>query len=364
MLIMALPPQPIGQSESFMALMDRVSDVASLEKPVLVAGERGTGKELIANRLHFLSPRWEGTFISVNCAAFDASELDRELFGQTFLDGRDDTNGRFFEANGGTLFLDAVENIPPHLQEKLIHVIEYGMVQATGELYHEDVDVRVVAATSVDLNDAVRRGLFRQDLLDRLAFHVLTLPPLRARQDDIAPLSQTFGRKIAKDLGAEQFPGLSAEAYENLQAHKFPGNVRELKLIIERSVAHAFLKDETLSEPIHELIMDPFQSPHTLPAMTAPANATSILVQSDRETASTSMETHLPTDTSSDPDAPPPVLDSPVSDGFKNRVLAFERRLIDQALRTCDDHQGQAAERLQLSYHQFRGLLRKHGLKN
>lgn len=358
---MALPPQPIGQSESFMALMDRVSDVAALEKPVLVAGERGTGKELIANRLHFLSPRWEGIFVSVNCAAFDPDELDRELFGQTFLDGRDDTNGRFFEANGGTLFLDAVENIPPHLQEKLIHVIEYGTVQATGELYQEDVDVRVVAATSVDLNDAVRRGLFRQDLLDRLAFHVLTLPPLRARRDDIDPLSQAFGRRIVKDLNAPQYPGLSAEAQEQLLTHDFPGNVRELKLLIERSVAQAYLQDETLSEPIGELILNPFESPYDLPPMIAPAGSKPIVLQSGPQTV---VETEARPDGRPDPETLSPAANSNMDDGFKERVMTFERRLIDEAMQACKDHQGQAAERLHLSYHQFRGLLRKHGLKN
>lgn len=355
---MALQPQPIGQSESFMALMDRVSDVASLEKPVLIAGERGTGKELIANRLHFLSPRWETIFVSVNCAAFDPEELDRELFGQTFMDGRDDTNGRFFEANGGTLFLDAVENIPTYLQEKLIHVIEHGSVQATGELYQETVDVRVVAATSVDLIDAVDRGLFQQDLLDRLAFHVLSLPPLRARRDDIRPLTQAFGRKIAQSLGAEQYPGLTAEAQENLQSYDFPGNVRELKMVVERTVANAFLRDEALSEPIGELILNPFESGHTLPPMRPPTGRNSIIVQPGNPSSSLSSD-DLP-----NPETESPILQADVSDSFKDRVLAFERRLIDEAMQACSDHQGQAAERLQLSYHQFRGLLRKHGLKN
>ena len=323
-----------------MALMDRVSDVAALERPVLIAGERGTGKELIASRLHFLSPRWEQPYVSVNCAAFEAQALDHELFGDTFLDGRADTNGRFFQANTGTLFLDTVDCLPLYLQEKLMHVIEYGQVQATGELYAEDVDVRVVAATSVDLPGAVARGTFRADLLDRLAFHVLTLPPLRERRGDIGALAESFGRRMARSLGAESFPGFTAEAEEALHAHRYPGNIRELKLLVERSTAAAFLLDESLVQPIEHLVLDPFDSPYRLGPEPASAPA--------------------PLETKAMPAASaPPAPDT----GFTDRVLTFERRLIDEAMRACADHQGRAAERLGLSYHQLRGLLRKHGLK-
>ena len=349
---MALPPQPIGSSESFMALMDRVSDYAALERPVLVAGERGTGKELIASRLHFLSPRWEQVYVSVNCAAFEADALDHELFGDTFIDGRDDTNGRFFEANGGTLFLDAVDTLPLYLQEKLMHVIEYGQVQATGELYAEDVDVRVVAATSIDLPGAVARGSFRADLLDRLAFHVLTLPPLRARRDDIDTLASLFGRRMAQSLGADSWPGFTAEAQEQLMAHGFPGNIRELKLLVERSTAAAYLEDESLSEPIHRLVLDPFASPFRLGETPAAALPPAVPTRTDGPT----------------PAAPPP--DNGVGGGsdsgggsFTERVTTFERRLLDEALRACQHHQGRTAERLGLTYDQLRGLLKKHGLK-
>ena len=330
-----------------MALMDRVSDVASLERPVLIAGERGTGKELIASRLHFLSPRWEQIFVAVNCAAFEADALDNELFGETFMDGRDDTNGRFFEANGGTLFLDAVDTLPLHLQEKLMHVIEYGQVQATGELYAEDVDVRVVAATHIDLPGAVARGAFRADLLDRLAFHVLTLPPLRARRGDIDALSSYFGRRMAQSLGADAFPGFTAEAQEKLAAHDFPGNIRELKLLVERSTARAFLEDESLSEPIHTLDFDPFDSPYRLKTTNGPAPLP---------------PTASPATPATDTPPEPAPQDASGTD-FTSRVMTFERRLITEAMRACADHQGRAAERLGLTYHQFRGLLRKHGLK-
>lgn len=354
---MPIRSQPIGSGPKFMALMDRVSDYASTDRPVLIAGERGTGKELIASRVHFLSPRWEQEHVRVNCAAFSEDDLDRELFGQSFMDGRTDTNGRFFEADSGTLFLDEIELMPLRLQEKLIHTIEHGKVQATGELYNEEVDVRVVAATSVDLPSAVARGAFRADLLERLAFHVLTLPPLRARIDDIAALVDHFGRGVVRELGAPQFPGFTAEAQEALRAHPFPGNVRELKSLVARSTVQAFLTDETLSEPIDALDLDPFDSPYRLSDTRLPMTAHAATPLGPRPIDPTATHPTLAPMTTQ----PPP--EDAAAQSFSDRVMTFERRLIDEALRVSNDHQGKAADRLELSYHQFRGLLRKHGLK-
>lgn len=361
--IMPIRSQPIGSSESFMALMDRVSDYASTDRPVLIAGERGTGKELIGGRVHFLSPRWEAVNVRVNCAAFSSDELDRELFGQSFMDGRADTNGRFFEADGGTLFLDAIEALPLHLQEKLMHVIDHGQVQATGELYSESVNVRVVAATSVDLPSAVIAGRFRGDLLDRLAFHVITLPPLRARTDDVASLVDHFGRQTARDLGAEQFPGLTAEAQERLRTHPFPGNIRELKSIVERTTVQAFLADESLSEPIASLVLDPFRSPHRLKDVSPPSVVLPELQTSAPQPTGSALISEISTAAKLDTETGPDKNVAPAPIGFADRVMAFERSLIDEAMRAANGHQGKAAERLDLSYHQFRGLLRKHGLK-
>lgn len=346
--------QPIGSGPTFMALMDRVSDYASTDRPVLIAGERGTGKELIASRVHFLSPRWEQVNVRVNCAAFDESALDRELFGQTFMDGRADTNGRFFEADSGTLFLDAIETLPLRLQEKLMQTLEHGKVQATGELYNEEVNVRLVTATSVDLPSVVARGDFRADLLEKLAFHVLTLPPLRARPDDMAALVDHFGRGVARELGAAQFPGFTAEAQEELRAHRFPGNVRELKNLVARSTVQAFLGDESLKEPMDVLDFDPFNSPYRLKDARPP-----IPVPHVPQHRPSAVPAQIPTAAAK----PTPQLDAVEAESFSDRVMTFERRLIDEALRATNDHQGKAADRLELSYHQFRGLLRKHGLK-
>ena len=350
----ALPPQPIGQSQAYLAILDRVSDSAVLERPVLLVGERGTGKELIAKRLHFLSPRWEKVFITVNCAAFTDERLDEELFGQSFLDGREDTNGKFYHADEGTIFLDNIDAVSPRLQEKLMGAVEYGRYEASGEHAEQEVDVRVISASAIDLPGAVSRGVFRADLLDRLAFEVITLPPLRARRDDILPLSDHFGRKIAAELGADHFPGFTAEASEALLARDWPGNVRELKAIIERNTAKAWLADENLSNPIGggitgPLIFDPFASPHRLQdAAPAPQISTPIAAPPVHEASLRhSEEAHNP----------------PLQTGFQDRVLAFERKLILEAMQISKNHQGKAAERLDLTYHQFRGLMRKHGLK-
>jgi len=344
----AIQSQPIGQSEIFHQLMDSVSDMAALERPVLIIGEHGTGKELIASRLHFLSPRWERIFVKVNCAAFDEDRLNLELFGETFLDGREDTNGRFYQADGGTIFLDNVDKVTPRLQEKLMRAVEYGEFEAGVESETQNVDVRVIAATGEDLPSAVEAGIFRVDLLDRLAFHVLTLPPLRVRPDDIPVLAEHFGRKISRELGAETFPGFSAEAGAALLTQSWPGNVRELKLTVERSVAQAFLADESLSRPIEGLMLDPFASPYRLKP--APTKSTPIY-----------KGTVVPVVASGG--AEPETVEAPTTKDFAARVMTFERGLIDEAMTVSDHHQGKAAQYLGMTYHAFRGLLRKHGLK-
>jgi len=349
----AIPAQPIGQSDSFHALLDRVSDAASLDRPVIVVGERGTGKEMIASRLHFLSPRWEAQFVKVNCAAFSDEMLDRELFGETFMDGRDDTNGRFYEADGGTIFLDNIDTLSPRLQEKLMRAVEYGEYEAGGEAHTQQVDVRIVTATGKDLPAAVARGEFRVDLVDRLAFDVITIPPLRYRPEDVAPLAEHFGRKVAASLGADSFPGFTAEVMVEMETRQWTGNVRELKAVIERNVAQAFLRDESLSAPISSLSFDPFEGPYRL-RDAAPMAPTPTHIYKESlviEDSSPYIETPLTQ----------PTLDNNAS--FADRVMTFERRLIDEALKLSEGHQGKAAAHLELTYHSFRGLLRKHGLK-
>jgi psp operon transcriptional activator len=350
----SIPAQPIGQSDAFHALLDRISDAASLDRPVIVVGERGTGKEMIASRLHFLSPRWEAQFVKVNCAAFSEAMLDRELFGQSFIDGREETNGRFYAADGGTIFLDNIDALSSRLQEKLMRAVEYGEYEAGGETHTQQVDVRIITATGIDLPEAAARGEFRADLIDRLAFDVITIPPLRYRPEDIAPLTEYFGRKISASLGAASFPGFTPEVMTDMEGRPWTGNIRELKSVIERNVAQAFLRDENLSFPIGTLTFDPFESPFRLKP---PKSGTPKHKAMDDNNFAVDFDT-------ANTDIPQiAAADQRDKKGFNERVMTFERRLIDEALKLSEGHQGKAAEYLDLTYHSFRGLLRKHGLK-
>lgn len=355
------PAQLIGESPAFHWLMDRVSDAAALEKPVLVVGERGTGKELIASRLHFLSPRWEKTYLQVSCSAYTDIELDRLLFGEAFYDGRTDVDGQFVNADGGTLFLDNIESVPLRLQEKLLQALDYGVVDPVGSPETQTINVRLIASTGVDLPSAVRAGDFRADLLDHLSFDVVTLPPLRARRDDILALATYFARQQCSALGVDRFPGFSSEVAEFLSEQDWPGNIRELKTTVERTVGQAYLQDETLALPLITLSINPFETRWPLRGASREKHEDTIRPKENRRV----LDAHP----NSDRLATPPetvtldTVERPKTENFSDRVLHFERRLIDEALSLSQNHQGHAAEYLDLSYHQFRGLLRKHGLK-
>jgi len=330
--LLELPP-PIGESPPFLSLMERVSRAAPLDRPVLVIGERGTGKELIAARLHYLSRRWERPLVAVNCAALSESLLESELFGHeagAFTGAQRRRIGRFERADGGTLFLDEIANASLPAQEKILRVIEYGGFERVGGDRAVFVDTRVVCATNLDLPAEAAAGRFRLDLLDRLAFDVLTVPPLRARRGDIVLLADHFRQTMMRDLGRPERPFTEA-ALDRLRAYPWPGNVRELKNVVERAVYRA----ADPGAPISALIFDPFASPYRPPTAVAP-----------------------------DP-APAPV-EYPESSGqpldFRAVVAGVERRLLAEALAACRHNQRAAARHLGLSYDQFRNGLRKHGL--
>lgn len=370
----AQAPTLIGQSPAFLATLDKVSICAGLNRSMLVVGERGTGKELIGARLHFLSPRWNEAFIKLNCAALSDELLDSELFGHeagAFTGASKRRAGRFERADGGTLFLDEIATASTRVQEKLLRVIEYGEFERLGGSETLRVNVRVIGATNIDLPAAVQRGEFRADLLDRLAFDVVTLPPLRKRRADILPLAEFFGRKMATELGAEAFAGFSANIISALEAYHWPGNIRELKNVTERSVGYAAISEKGLSAPITNISIDPFAVPWRLQgdeALRGDEEGTLVADMSDMGVH------HFPDPDSEDPDPAGKEKNiglqssqMPAGDqfarSFTDQVIDFERRLIDQALLRYAHHQGQTAKALGLTYHQFRGLLRKHGLK-
>ena len=252
--------QFIGQSLAFLDAVERASRAAPLNRPVLVVGERGTGKELIAERLHHLSSRWAGPLIIMNCAALPENLIEAELFGHeagSFTGAAKTRHGRFEEADSGTLFLDELGTLSMPAQDRLLRAVEYGEITRIGASKPINVDVRIVAATNENLPGQVEKGKFRADLLDRLSFEVITLPPLRARQGDVPLLAEHFGRRMGVELDWPNWPGFSARAMADLEAYHWPGNVRELRNAVERAV----YRHEDPERPIDQIQFDPFHSP-------------------------------------------------------------------------------------------------------
>ena len=336
-------PAPIGQSRPFLELLDQVSRVAPLDRPVLVVGERGTGKELVAERLHFLSGRWDGALIKLNCAALPETLIETELFGHeagAFTGAARRRKGRFELADGGSLFLDEIANAGLPVQEKVLRVIEYGELERVGGSETIEVDVRVIAATNADLPSEADAGRFRHDLLDRLAFDVLTLPPLRERRDDIPLLAENFGRAMAKELGLAGFAGFGDAALAALEAHGWPGNVRELRNVVERAVAAARGSDTT----IDQMVFDPFASPYRpRPITPEPACREAAAPERDRRGKSPELDPSTPFD-------------------LRQRLATMERSWLEAALAAKRHNQRATARHLGLTYHQLRNALKKHGL--
>jgi len=327
--------QVIGQSGPFLDALERASRAAALDRPVLVIGERGTGKELVAERLHRLSPRWDQALIIMNCAALPETLIEAELFGHeagAFTGATKARAGRFEEADGGTLFLDELGTLSMAAQERLLRAVEYGEVTRIGASHPIRVDVRIVAATNEHLPEKVERNQFRADLLDRLSFEVVTLPPLRARPGDVPVLAEHFGRRMAAEMNRD-WHGFSPEALDSLIDYRWPGNVRELRNVIERAV-YRWEQDG----PIAHIEFDPFQSPHRPGSSAQP----------------TPMVDHVA--------APPPSPGESEPGDFKSRVARFERDVLTKALAANRFNQRQTADSLGLSYDQLRHALRRHDL--
>ena len=330
-----LQPQTIiGEAPVFLEMLEHVSRAAPLSKPVLVVGERGTGKELIASRLHFLSGRWEQKVVKVNCAALTESILESELFGHeagAFTGAARTHIGDFERAHGGTLILDELSTISLRMQEKILRTIEYGEVQRVGGSETLHVDVRIVGSTNADLRRLSSEGRFRDDLLDRLAFDVITVPPLRERVEDILPLANAFAINMASELKWSYFPGFSPRISSSLLRNRWPGNVRELKNTIERSV----YRSADQNQPISTLALDPFDTPFT--------SDESVVTR--ESPASSRRAPLLPADLS-------------------QRLIDTEVSLLNAALEKARFNQRLAPDILGLSYHQFRGNLKKYAIRS
>jgi psp operon transcriptional activator len=351
----------IGQANSFLAVLEQVSQIAPLNKPVLIIGERGTGKELIAARLHFLSKRWEQNYIKLNCAALSESLLESELFGHeagAFTGAQKRHEGRFERADGGSLFLDELANTSALVQEKILRVIEYGEFERVGGTKTVRVDTRLIAATNEDLPSLADSGKFRADLLDRLAFDVITLPPLRERREDILVLAEHFAIQMARELDYELFSGFTEKARKTLLDYQWPGNVRELKNVVERSV----YRIGNGHVPVNDIVVDPFHSPYR-PAAASHRDAAP---QAEAKVAKAESDTLVPApvaNANSGSEAVGVCID--FDNGgidFKEITAEFEIEVIQRALQHAQFNQKKTADLLGLTYHQLRGYLKKYAL--
>lgn len=322
--------EALGQSEVFLEFQEKLSRVAPIERPVLIIGERGTGKELAASRLHFLSRRWQGKLIALNCSALSSTLIESELFGYekgAFTGAEKSRIGRFETANGGTLFLDEIGNIPVEVQEKILRVVEYGTFERVGSSDSIETDARIIAATNANLPAMAEEGRFKRDLLDRLSFEVLIVPPLRDRKGDILLLANHFANRMAYELGREEIPEFSKDAISALEQYSWPGNVRELKNLVERAVYRAD------SYMISEIIFDPFANQLSEYPSKIPINQTPEFESEEAK-----------------------LLKIP----YKEALKEFQIRILKKTLKEAKYNQRRAAIEMGLTYDQFRGLFRKY----
>ncbi len=321
----------IGEDPIFLDVVEKTSRLALIDKPCLVVGERGTGKELFTSRLHYLSKRWDGPLVKINCAALTDSLLESELFGHergAFTGAQKTHIGRFERADGGTLILDEIATASQAVQEKVLRIIEYGEFERVGGSETLNVDVRVIGAANVDLPALAEKGEFRADLLDRLAFDVITLPPLRVRPKDILTMARHFAIEVTREVERDLFPGFTDQAQRQLLGYRWPGNIRELRNAVERTICRLPPQDKA----IDHIYINPFDSPWRFGSDEAPKGEGAKLPKPD------------------------------VVEDFAKTVSGFEMQLLTEALERHHFNQTDAAQAMGLSYHQFRRLLKKHGV--
>ena len=302
----------IGRCPAFLSVVEQARELARIPRPILIRGERGTGKELLARFVHAASPRRDRPYQIVNCGAFQDELLVSHLFGHekgAFTGATERHVGVFEQADGGTLFLDEIANLSRNAQARLHRVVEYQTFQRVGGTSEIEVDVRVIAATNADLGALIERGDFMPDLYDRLRFAEIVLPPLRERREDVPFLIDHFIARLKEelpDLGAARF---TEAAVKELASYSWPGNVRELKNVIER------------------------------------------LYVSDRDRTIQASELPLEVTTM-----------EPIQGTFAQKVRAFEKALLANALKDTGGNQRAAAEKLGLTYDQLRHYYKKYAL--
>ena len=303
----------LGESPQILAVIEQIERVGQIPRPVLIMGERGTGKELVARAIHASSADAAGPLITVNCAAFPDTLLETELFGHekgAFTGADSLVHGKFELAGDGTLFLDEIAHMSLPFQQKILRVVEYGTLTRVGGSTEIEVRARIIAATNADIDRAMEEGTFLRDLYDRLSFEIIHVPPLRDREGDVELLARHFLAEFMREIPSLSGKRLSKAAIDRLRDYSFPGNVRELKNIIER----AAYRDTTNEITPVDLGM---------------------LGGADAEAAA-------------------------VGKSFAEKVEVFRRRLIVDALSAAGGNQAAAARDVGLSYHQFRYYLGKY----
>ncbi len=349
--------QALGQSEVFLRFQEQLSRVAPIDRPVLILGERGTGKELAAARIHYLSRRWQKPLVTLNSAVLTPTLIGSELFGYekgAFTGAGSRRAGRFEQASEGTLFLDEIGMIPLEVQEKILRVVEYGSFERVGSSISVQVDVRIVAATNADLSAMADSGSFKRDLLDRLSFEVIYVPPLRDRKGDILLLANHFAGRMAFELGWEEVPTISDRAGQTLEAYSWPGNIRELKNVVERAVYKAAPPDQALADEIivDQINFDPFESPFGMD----PGGHTSRSAKPKGQLKDNGEKDPIP---DANNDLP---LGDLMTKPLKEAIRSLEIYRISKALHDCRFNQKMAASSLGLTYDQFRGIKKRLGL--
>ncbi|EDM26642.1 response regulator of hydrogenase 3 activity (sensor HydH) [Lentisphaera araneosa HTCC2155] len=300
----------IAQSKVMQKLLAKVAKIAKVPRPILIRGERGTGKELMANYLHRASSRADEKFVTINCAAFTEKLIASEMFGHekgAFTGANEQRIGRMEQANKGSLFMDEVGIMPMNFQEQILRAVEYQTFERVGSSKPIKVDVRLISATNANLEELMEEKLFRRDLYDRLTFAEIELPSLRQRKDDIPALIVHFVKLLHEEMPSLQERKFRSSTVEVLMDYYWPGNIRELKNIVER----LYLFGDT-----------PYIEEQELPAIISGADYIGL--------------------------------------SFDDRVENFKRKLILKAYEDCGGNQSEAARQLQMTYSQFRHFYQKY----
>jgi psp operon transcriptional activator len=343
--------QILGESDAFIDMMEKISLMAKTNRPVFIYGERGSGKELVAQRIHMLSNRCFEEMITFNCGAFAQELIASELFGHekgAFTGATQQKKGKVECAHASTLFMDEIANSSSAFQEQMLRVIEYGQIQRVGGSEVLEVDVRFIAATNEDPRRLIQENRFRADLLDRLSFGVIVVPPLRERKGDISILAHNFGNRMLNDMAQDDMVEFSDLALEQLEQHDWPGNIRELKNVIERTV---FINQGPQISQVH---IDPW----------ADVNGGSI-TELPQSMAETSPVTQVVAKSSSSlqkelADQPNKhKMASMESENFNEAVQKLKVKMIRSALLKCGFHQTEAAKTLGMTYPQLRGHMKQ-----